>query len=76
MRTRDQTIRSSMASRLRQYRENAGLSPKEAADRSGIALGNYYQLERGDGNPTVTTLVKLARGLDVDPAELVGGLHK
>ncbi|WP_121371959.1 helix-turn-helix domain-containing protein [Frondihabitans australicus] len=75
MRPRDQAIRTSMALRLREHRERVGLSPKEAADRAGVALGNYYQLERGDGNPTVTTLVKLARGLGVDPSDLLTGLH-
>jgi transcriptional regulator with XRE-family HTH domain len=63
-----------MAVRVRERRQAAGLSPAEAARLSGIALGNYYQLERGAGNPTLTTLMKICRGLDVDAGELVRGL--
>ena len=41
----------------------AGLSQKELADRCGMKAANLCRLENGNGNPSVATLSKIARGL-------------
>lgn len=41
----------------------AGLTQKELADRCGMKAANLCRLENGNGNPSVATLSKIARGL-------------
>ena len=72
----NETIRAAIAVRLREVREKAGLTPSEVARRTGMAIGNYYQLERGSGNPTVATVIRIAEGLEVDPGDLLRGLGR
>lgn len=44
-------------------RERAGLTQKELAERVGMRQGNLSRLENGNGNPSINTLAKIARGL-------------
>lgn len=37
-------------------------------------LTNYQRIERGRGNPTISTLLQIAVALEVDVGELVTGL--
>lgn len=41
----------------------AGFSQKELAERCGMKASNLCRLENGNGNPSVATLAKIARGL-------------
>lgn len=50
-------------SRLRQLREEAGISCNELARRSGVSDGMISRLERGERTPTLDTARKLARAL-------------
>ncbi len=48
-------------------------SPSSSGLRSaGVATTTVARIERDEIEPRMTTLRKLARGLEVDPAELVG----
>ncbi|WP_025156630.1 helix-turn-helix domain-containing protein [Leifsonia aquatica] len=60
--------------RLRARRIELGCSQYDIAHLSGVDLANYGRLERGDGNPTLTTIVQLAMTLSVDPGTLLTGL--
>ena len=40
-----------------------GLTQQELADRCGMKASNLCRLENGNGNPSVATLEKIARGL-------------
>ena len=42
-------------------RQECGLSQQEVAERCGMKQSNVSRLETGGGNPTVSTLQKLAR---------------
>lgn len=44
-------------------RRSAGLSQEELAHRSGLHRTYVGSVERGERNPTVTTLLTLAKGL-------------
>jgi transcriptional regulator with XRE-family HTH domain len=46
-----------------------GLSLDELARRSGVSSGLLSQIERGKGNPSYFTLLKLAQALDMEPTE-------
>lgn len=62
------------AANLRQRREAAGLSQEALADRCDLHRTEVSLLERAGREPRLTTLVKLARGLETTPAELLSGI--
>lgn len=57
--------------RVRRWREEQGLSLHELADRSDVAASTIQKVETGQMVPSVAVLMKIARGLDRRPAELV-----
>ncbi len=44
-------------------RHQSGLTQKELARRTGIAQPDISKLEHGNGNPSVRTLLRLAKGM-------------
>jgi transcriptional regulator with XRE-family HTH domain len=60
-----------LGKRLAELRERAGMTQESLADASGLHWTYVGQIERGERNLTYKNLLKLARGLDVDPAELL-----
>lgn len=44
-------------------RQKAGMTQKELAGKSGIAQGDISKLERGNGNPSLRTLKRLAAAM-------------
>lgn len=44
-------------------RREAGLTQKGLAERTGIQQSNISRIENGNGNPSLSTLNKLAQGL-------------
>lgn len=63
-----------LGDRLRERRLALGLSQYEVASLSQVDLANYGKVERGVGNPTLTTLLQLAVTLEIDPTALLDGL--
>ena len=56
---------------MKRLREEAGLSQEEAAHRSGLDRSYYGTLERGERNPTLTSMLKVARGLKCRVRDLI-----
>lgn len=52
-------------------RKARGLTLQECARLSGVAASTLSKIERNDLSPTVSTLVKIASGFGVEPAELL-----
>lgn len=44
-------------------RRQSGLTQKELSERTGIAQGDISKLEKGNGNPSLRTLQRLASGM-------------
>ena len=58
--------------KLRTLRERRFISREELAEMVGSHRDHIGRLERGEvANPRIATIRKLARALEVDPAELV-----
>jgi transcriptional regulator with XRE-family HTH domain len=56
---------------LYELRRDRGLSRRELAERSGVALRTIARIERGDGGPPYrSTLLALARALGVSTEAL------
>lgn len=62
-----------LGKRVAELRERAGLTQEALAHASGLHWTYVGQIERGERNLTYKNLLKLARGLDLDPAELLRG---
>lgn len=74
-RSRDQAIAVAFGQRVREVRLAANLTQEALAEVTGLHPTFVSNVERGYRVPSVPTLIKLAAGLQVDPAELVRGLR-
>lgn len=58
---------------VRGLRADAGLTLVELAEAADVSAGLISQIERGQGNPSYNTLIKLAHALNVKVGEFFGG---
>lgn len=68
--------RAELGTRIRMRRTELKISQEELGRRSGIHWSYIGAAERGQRNPTLTTLLTLAEALDIDPGDLVRGLTR
>jgi transcriptional regulator with XRE-family HTH domain len=59
---------------IRAARKQLGITQEALADRSGLHLVEIGRAERGVRDLRVTTVVKIAHGLEVPAGELLAGL--
>ena len=55
-----------LAYQLLQAREEAKLTQKDLSEKTGIYQADISKIERGIGNPSLSTIKRLADGLDMD----------
>lgn len=60
-----------LATTIRRYREANNMSLGELGRRCGLSKTSLARLEGGDGNPSLETLWRIARALDVSVGELL-----
>jgi transcriptional regulator with XRE-family HTH domain len=60
-----------VGSNVRRLRTARGLTQEEVAFRSEIDLTYLGGIERGRRNPSLLVMVRIARALSADPAELL-----
>lgn len=64
----------SFAKHLAAARQRQGLSQQQLADRLGVmSAETISRYERGEREPRLSTIVKMAEALRVHPAELIDG---
>jgi transcriptional regulator with XRE-family HTH domain len=56
-----------VSSNVRRLRKERGLSQEALAGEAGLAMRHLGRIERGEGNPTVAILGRMAEVLDVHP---------
>jgi transcriptional regulator with XRE-family HTH domain len=66
------TLSQRLARNLKATRKSQGLTQEQAADRAGsLSLRRWQSVEAGTANASLKTLARLAKALDVDPADLL-----
>lgn len=60
--------------RVRARRHELGKSQEKVAQDAGLHWTFVGQVERGQRNLALSNILKLARGLEIDPGDLVRGL--
>jgi len=60
-----------LGARIKQLARRADLTLVQVADRGGIARSHIHRVLRGECEPSYKMLLALARGLDVEPADLL-----
>jgi transcriptional regulator with XRE-family HTH domain len=59
--------------RLRTLRRARALTQRDLHEKSGVAVSTIVAIERGEAEPQIQTIRKLARALDVTPERLMVG---
>lgn len=63
---RQEKTKREMIERLVAYQKAIGMTQKELAEKIGVSRPNISRMEKGDYNPTIDMLVKVADGLGLD----------
>jgi transcriptional regulator with XRE-family HTH domain len=56
---------------VEELRHEAGLTQEELAERMGVEFPPVGNLERGLTNPTFSSFLRLAQGLEIDLSDLI-----
>lgn len=73
--TKRHPSQTAVGERARARREALGLSQMAVAERIGLHFTFVSSVERGERNLSLSNLLRLAEGLEMNPAELVDGLE-
>ncbi len=67
-----QTAVVKIGDNLKQKRIRRALTQEDLAQKAGLTTASVARIERNETEPRMSTLRRLAKALDIDPAELVG----
>jgi transcriptional regulator with XRE-family HTH domain len=73
-RSRDPEIAEAFGAKVKAERTTKGLTQEALAERTGLHPTFISNVERGYRVPTLPTLIRIARGLDVAPSTLIDDL--
>ena len=77
MRTQqDPALLRAFSAELKARRAVLGINQEALAFASGVNRSFVARLETGSSSPSLTSLFRLAAGLETDPAELVSAIAK
>lgn len=65
-------LRGPLGTRLKQLRRARRLTQEQLAERAGLSYKFVGEVERGRGNPTLTTMAALSEALGVELIDLLG----
>jgi transcriptional regulator with XRE-family HTH domain len=60
-----------LAATVRRLREGRDETQEDVAHKTGITVGSFARIERGESNPALTTVESIAAALGMSPAQLV-----
>lgn len=65
-----------LGARIKQARQALALSQETVADLAEMHVTNFGKIERGNANPSLHTIIRIASVLGVDPGTLITGLGR
>lgn len=68
---RDQEIINAFGKRVKELREQRGLSVDVLAAQANIEFRQLYRVENGEVNPSISTVYAIAKGLEIPFKELM-----
>ncbi len=74
MPTKRERLLKAFGDRVRERRQELGLSQEALGEQAGLHRNYIGMVERGEQNAALVNLVLLAQVLGVDPCDLVHGL--
>ena len=67
----DAKARAQLAAHILAAREAADMTQDEAADAAGMQAAVYSRIERGEVDPRLSSVLRIARGLGVTASDLL-----
>lgn len=64
-------IQTAFGKKLREIRQEKGISQEDLAERAGLHRTYISSVERGERNVTLTTILKIAKAMGVEMAALL-----
>jgi transcriptional regulator with XRE-family HTH domain len=64
------------AADVKERRKGLGYSHDKLAEKSGVTRQGISKIEAGNGNPTITTMLKLADALGEDLSKIIAEIEK
>lgn len=65
-----------LGARIKSLRRGRGLTQEQVAERTGLSVNYLSRIERGLENPTLDTLLGLAKALKAEPLDLFTFEHE
>jgi transcriptional regulator with XRE-family HTH domain len=65
-----------LGKRIQQYRINKGLTLQELAEKTGYTKGYLSKIEKAEKAPPVSTLINLAKALNISISEIFGEVEE
>lgn len=69
--TDDKVLLIRYGKRLRTARLAKGLTQQELAEKADLSVNHYAQIERGEKNPSVTTISSIVQVLGLTPNDIL-----
>ncbi|MFR6566899.1 MAG: helix-turn-helix domain-containing protein [Blautia wexlerae] len=69
------SINSGAGKLIKEARKNKGLTQKQLAEKTGLAVVTIQQYERNLREPRLKNIIKIANALNVSPESLFGSIH-
>ena len=66
-----ETLEKALGNRIKALRKLKGWTQEKLAEQAGVSIQHVGEIERGDGNPTLQSLDRLAKGLGVSVSYLL-----
>ncbi|KTR07378.1 hypothetical protein NS365_04665 [Aureimonas ureilytica] len=60
-----------MGNRIKEHRQRLGLTHETAAEKTGMSRSQFIKLERGERRLTSDYIEQIARGFDLNPADII-----
>lgn len=67
----DKTSREQIAKNIKNTRAEQGMTQLDVAEKAGISVNYYARIERADVKPSVETLEKIIKALNVKSSDIL-----